>query len=187
MSGDGVYQPEWRLPSKVLLKADGIYQWRGRKMGKTIFNVRRGTLVLTESFLAFVATGGSDVWWKIAWESAAFLPGGAGNVKTVYDAARTVGDWIEKKVGNEPAEPTFVLRESELLKDGSFIVPLQVLDEFDVIEFRQFGFSASYLRVSFVGADRMRKEFALSDKVHIPGKQIWSDTIRKARSALMNG
>jgi hypothetical protein len=78
-----------------------------------------------------------------------------------------------------------VLRQSELLKDGSFIVPLQALDEFDVVEFRQFGFSASYLRVSFLAAGE-RKEFALSDKVHIPGKQIWSDTIKKARSALMN-
>jgi hypothetical protein len=71
MSGDGTYQPGWQRPSTVLLKADGIYQWRGRKMGKTIFNVRRGTLVLTESFLASVAKGGSDVWWKMAWEEGA--------------------------------------------------------------------------------------------------------------------
>ena len=173
-------QPHYR----VLLKADDIYQWRGPKMGKTIFNVRRGTLVLTDSFLAFVAKGGSDVWWKLAWEGAGLLPDVAGNAKSVIDAALTVGDWIENRVGNERAEWMFVLEQSELLKDGSFIVPLQALDVFDIVEFRQFGFWGSYLWVSFFDPGGERKEFALSDKVHIPGGKIWSEEIAHARSAL---
>lgn len=119
--------------------------------------------------MAYLAKGGTDVWWKMAWEGTAFLPDPAGNIKTMFDATQTFNEGIRDKSGDQE-EPIFVLKRSELLKDGSFLVPLQDVDEFEVVEYRDFGFPVSYLRVCFM--TRMASQMSLPFRIKrkSPGK-----------------
>jgi hypothetical protein len=173
-------------PQRVLLKADGMYQWRGRKMGKTIFNVRRGNLTLTENCLAFVAKGGTDVWWQIALESTGFVPGAAGNVKLFHDAGKAVywaGDALREWLAGAgaPAEEFFTPPRTDVLKDGSFIVAPEAIDAFGVVAYRQFGFPGDYLWVSFQDQSGAVQDFTFADKHRIPGGKLWEEAIQRLK------
>ncbi len=167
-------------PDQVLLKAEGIYQWQGPKMRRTIFNVRRGTLMLTDRRLVYVAEGGTDVWLQIARESTGLLPGPAGNLQDFHEAGRMVLNWIRRRAEG-PLDEAFYPAPLETYKDGTFLVPVEELVRYSVVEYREWGFKASYLSVAFEDGLGQRFEFALSDKRHIPGRGLWQEAIDELR------
>jgi hypothetical protein len=169
-------------PESVLLAAENIYKWRGRVMGRTIFNAHVGTLILTNYRLIFVSSGGTDVWNRMARAGLAFAPQPVANTVAIADATAAVASWINERYGSRSENEVLNLSLLKLLKDGSLIVPLIGLDEFGVTE-RTF---SSFLWIAFTSQDGKLQEFAFSDKIFIPGDKIWESQIKDARTTLFS-
>jgi hypothetical protein len=166
------------VPEHLLLKSSDIYRWRGRRMGRTIFNAHKGTLILTDHRLVYVASGGTDVWWQLGWAGLGFVPGMVGDAASYIDNGKTILGWFDKGL-ERPARQVLDLGPPELLKDGSVVVPLAALEEFGVVQRRL----SSYLWIAFhVGGQP--QEYTFSDKIDIPGGAVWEQTIVDARAAL---
>jgi hypothetical protein len=178
MANGGPHEARNGVPEYLLLQSQGIYRWRGRKMGRTIFNVHKGTLVLSDHRLVYVASGGTDVWWQLGWAGLGFVPGVTGNAVSIIDAGRTVLGWFDEEL-ERPSRQVLELGSAGLLKDGSVVVPLTALEDFAVVQRRW----SSYLWISFT-VDGRAQEYAFSDKINIPGGRVWEDAIAQARAAL---
>jgi hypothetical protein len=165
-------------PERLLLKADRIYRWRGRKMGRTIFRTRVGLLLLTDRRLVFLSSGRTDVWSRMAWASLGLGPEPIVKAATVADATRTVLGWIHGRFGTPPVGEPVRVEPAALLKDGSLNVPLGELTEFGVTQRRL----SSFLWIAYRTGDAV-EEFAFSNQVAIPGGVVWETTIRQARAA----
>jgi hypothetical protein len=147
-------------------------------MGRTIFNTHKGTLVLSDHRLVYLASGGTDVWWQLGWAGLGFLPGMAGNAVSLIDAGKSILGWFDDDL-ERPSGQVLELGPPELLKDGSVVVPLLALEGFGVVEHRW----SSYLWISFTVGGRPQ-EYAFSDKIHIPGGRAWEQAIAQARAGL---
>jgi hypothetical protein len=130
------------------------------------------------------------VWWKLVVESAGFVPGAVGNAKAIYDVARAVddaGNWLNRNLLGGQDEQQYFAPDAQVLKDGSFMVPLALLEGYGVEIFRDFGFWCSYLWVTFLDHDGQSRSFAFSDKHVIPGGKSWEESITAAREASTRG
>ena len=168
-------------PELLLLNANRIYRWQGRKVGRTIFRARVGTLLLTNRRLVFLSSGRTDVWWRMAWASLGLGPAPVANAAVATDAVRTVVGWITDRFAGPTPGEAVEIEPAALLKDGSLSVPLTALTEFGVVQKRL----SSYLWIACQTAGASApQEFAFSDQVAIPGGRVWETTILQARRAV---
>jgi hypothetical protein len=168
-------------PELLLLQAKGLYRWRGRTVGRTIFRARLGTLLLTNHRLVFLSSGGTDAWSKIAWASLGLGPDPIVKAATAADAMKTVAGWIQGRFGSRAVGGPFEVAPAALLKDGSLSVPLTELAEFGFVRRRL----SNFLWIAYSTPDSSDpQEFAFNNKVGVPGGLVWEATIREARAAL---
>jgi hypothetical protein len=169
-------------PELLLLKADRIYRWRGRTMGRTIFRTRVGLLLLTNYRLVFLSSGRTDVWTRMAWASLGLGPEPIVKAATAADATRTVLGWVRGRFGTPPVGETVSVEPAALLKDGSLNIPLTELTEYGVTQRRL----SNFLWIAYRNGDTT-EEYAFSNQVAVPGGLVWETTIREARAALSRG
>jgi hypothetical protein len=156
---------------QLLLQATGIYRWRGRTMGRTIFGTRLGTLLLTSHRLVFLSSGGNDAWSAIAWANLGFGPEPVANAATMAESIKTVLGWVTQRFG-PPSAPDF----SRLDKDGSLNLPLTELTGFGVTT-RRF---SQFLWVAHQSPTGQRQDYTFSNKLVIPGGAVWESSIHQA-------
>ena len=71
------------------LQADDVYQWVGPRMGRTLLGTRQGSLVLTDTHLAFVTRGRNDAPARLVMATlGGLLPAEWSVALGVADAAR---------------------------------------------------------------------------------------------------
>jgi hypothetical protein len=164
----------------LLLRAKDIYQWRGRTMGRTIFRARVGVLLLTNKRLAFLSSGRTDAWTKIAWGGLGLGPESVATAAAATDVTRTVLGWIHDRFGTPEPGDAVTIRGADLRGDGSLSVPLVELTGFGVTV-RRF---SNFLWIAYrAPGEAAPREFAFATNVGIPGGRVWEDAIRQARDA----
>jgi hypothetical protein len=177
MSDDSRYA----APERLLLKANGIYRWRGRTMGRTTLRARVGMLLLTDRRLVFLSSGRTDAWSRMALAGLGLGPDVVVKTATAADAMRTVAGWIHDRFTTPTIGDAVDVTATQLSKDGSLSVPLADLVEFGVT-LRRF---SNFLWIAYrtpSAADVGESAFA--NQTAIPGGAVWESTIRAARDAV---
>lgn len=158
-----------RRMSLVPLQADGVYQWVGTRMGRTLLGTTQGSLVLTESHLAFVTTGSNDVPMRVVMATlGGILPAEASVALGVAEAAQGPLNRL-LRLSRQRALPA--------TGPGSWIAPLPTVTRC----VHEVGSFSSYLSVTIQDAGRNEAHFALGRHVAFPEGEAFQRRIADLR------
>lgn len=169
-------------PERLILKADAIHRWHGRKRGRTLLKTYVGRLLLTDRRLVHLSSGGNGVARGVAMVLLGAVPGVVGTAVTLGDAAKGGVDWVLGKLRDRDTE-TVRISADELAVQGSLSLPLESIEDVGLTVKRL----TAYLWIVQRTTEGELREYTFSDQLSMPDGPLWTPAIRAARAQLPAG
>jgi hypothetical protein len=170
-------------PERLILKADAIHRWRGRKRGRTLLKTYVGRLLLTDRRLVHLSSGGSGVAEGVAMTLFGAAPGAVGRAASIADAATNGVDWVVGKVRDRKAGDAVRISAEALAVDGSLDLPLESIEDVGLT----VKLLSTHLWVVARTSAGETREYTFADRITMPNGRLWEPAIRAARAELMAG
>jgi hypothetical protein len=170
-------------PERLILKADAIHRWRGRKRGQTLLKTYVGKLLLTDRRLVHLSAGGSGVARGVAMALLGAIPGIVGPAVSIADAAKSGVDWVAGKARDRKAGDVVRVSAEDLSAEGSLNLPLESIEDVGLTAKRL----TMYLWVVARTPAGEVREYTFADQATMPNGRLWEPAIRTARAELMAG